>query len=47
MPLNVTFSQQEKVSSQFPWDGDFTVALNSSVDPEEPEQTALGERQGL
>jgi len=47
MPLNVTFSQEEKVSSHFPWDGDFTVMLNSGVDPEEPAQAALGGKQGL
>lgn len=47
MPLNVTFSREEKVSSHFPWDGDFTVMLKSSVDPEEPAQAALGGKQGL
>lgn len=47
MPLNVTFSREEKVSSHFLWDGDFTVMLKSSVDPEEPAQAALGGKQGL
>lgn len=37
MPLNVTFSQEGKVSSQFPRVGDFTVTLKISVDLEELE----------
>lgn len=40
MPLNVTFSREEKVSSQFPRDRDFTVTLKSSVDLEELEGSA-------
>lgn len=42
-------SHNKKRSSQFPGDGDFTVALNSGVDPEEPAQAGLGGRplQGL
>lgn len=47
MPLNVTFSQQKKVFTQFPQDRDFSVTLNSSVAPAELAQAAVGGGQSL
>lgn len=47
MPLNVTFSQQKKVFTQFPQDRDFTVTLNFSVALEELAQAAARMMQGL